>query len=160
MLSAHRQDCTACARSLNCELQALAKRLGIQENRFAGAMPRAGDRHQLAVRSCATPASASSAADASTVCQQVQSVGALFPVDRGFETVIAPAAKKNLGDVACVACGQCVIGCPVGALTEKSHIDRGLGGARRPGEARGRADRAGRPRRRSARSSACPPEAW
>src|SRR5450759_830706 len=39
MISAHRQDCNACSRSLNCELQAIAKRLGIQENRFEGAMP-------------------------------------------------------------------------------------------------------------------------
>ena len=39
MLSAHNQECTICSRSLNCELQALAKRLGIQENRFMGEMP-------------------------------------------------------------------------------------------------------------------------
>ena len=123
MLSAHRQDCNACNRSLNCELQAIAKRLGVQENRFAGAMP----------KQVLDTSSPSVVRDSSKcilcrrcveVCQNVQSVGTLFPVDRGFETVIAPSAKKPLGEVACVACGQCISACPVGALTEKSHIQR------------------------------------
>jgi iron-only hydrogenase group A len=123
MLSAHRQECLTCVRSLNCELQELTKRLGIQQNRFEGAMPPA----------LVDTTSPSVVRDSSkcilcrrcvTVCRDVQSVGQLFPVDRGFDTVVAPAAKKNLGDVACVACGQCITACPVGALREKSHIEQ------------------------------------
>ncbi len=123
MLSAHNQECTICSRSLNCELQALAKRLGIQENRFIGEMP----------PKLVDTSSPSIVRDSSkcilcrrcvTVCHEVQSVGQLFPVDRGFETVIAPSAKKQLADVPCVSCGQCVTACPVGALTEVSHTQR------------------------------------
>ena len=123
MLSAHRQECTTCTRNLNCELQALAKRMGIQENRFLGEMP-----PQLVDTS-----SPSIVRDSSkcilcrrcvTVCHEIQSVGQLFPVDRGFGTVIAPSGKKNLADVPCVACGQCITHCPVGALHEKDHIQR------------------------------------
>jgi len=123
MLSAHNQDCNTCVRSLNCELQQIAKRLGIQENRFKGEMPPA----------IVDTSSPSVVRDSSkcilcrrcvTVCHEVQSVGQLFPVERGFDTVIAPSARKDLADVACVACGQCISACPVGALREVSHIDR------------------------------------
>ena len=123
MLSAHRQECTTCVRSLTCELQELAKRLGIQENPFEGEMPPA----------LVDTTSPSVVRDSSkcilcrrcvAVCHEVQSVGQLFPVERGFDTVIAPTSKKNLGDVACVACGQCISACPVGALREKDHIRR------------------------------------
>ena len=118
MLSAHRQECTVCGRNLNCELQAIAKQLGIVESRFEGAMPKQ-------ITDTSTP---SIVRDSSkcilcrrcvTVCQQVQGVGALFPVDRGFESAIVPALEKSLDEVACVLCGQCVSVCPVGALQEK-----------------------------------------
>jgi NADH-quinone oxidoreductase subunit G/NADP-reducing hydrogenase subunit HndD len=120
MLSAHRQECTACGRNLNCELQAVAKQLGVQESPYPGAMPKRID-------DTSTP---SIVRDSSkcilcrrcvTVCQNVQGVGALFPVDRGFDSAIVPAMKKELGDVACVLCGQCISVCPVNAIYEKDN---------------------------------------
>ncbi len=122
MLSAHRQECTCCPRSLNCELQKIAKQLGVQESRFPGEMP-----EQIMDTS-----SPSIVRDSSkcilcrrcvTVCQQVQGVGALFPVERGFESAVVPAMKRDLNDVACVMCGQCVSVCPVGALYERDSTD-------------------------------------
>ena len=52
-----------------------------------------------------------------TACNEIQTVGILSGVRRGFEAVVAPTGEKSLADTKCVFCGQCVAACPVGALS-------------------------------------------
>ena len=59
-----------------------------------------------------------------SVCNEVQTVGALGAIRRGFNTTIAPAFDKMMVDSECTYCGQCVAVCPVGALTERDHTNR------------------------------------
>ena len=60
-------------------------------------------------------------------CADQQCVRSSAPNDRGFDTHIGCAFEQPLGDVACVSCGQCIVGCPTGALHEKRPHRRGLG---------------------------------
>ena len=57
-----------------------------------------------------------------TACTAIQSIGALAPQGRGYDTGIGPAFMTNLDGVSCVQCGQCAAVCPTGAITERSHI--------------------------------------
>jgi NADP-reducing hydrogenase subunit HndD len=52
-------------------------------------------------------------------CNKVQKVGAINTINRGFKSKIAPSYDKSLADSPCSLCGQCIIACPTGALTEK-----------------------------------------
>jgi NADH-quinone oxidoreductase chain G len=50
------------------------------------------------------------------VCHELQGVGAIGFINRGFKTIIAPPFEEPLN---CEFCGQCLDACPVGALLSK-----------------------------------------
>ena len=123
IMSNHNKNCLSCKRNQNCELQKLCEELGVRENRFEGEK---------------TPATLESASygivrDTSKcvlcgrcveTCKKVQGLGILGLENRGFKTIVGPVYNSSFNDVNCMQCGQCVINCPVGALTEKEDIDR------------------------------------
>ena len=122
MLSDHEGDCQTCDRSEDCELQALARELGIREVRYPGekTVSRTDDSTPAMVRDSAKCVLCRRCV---SVCNEVQGVGALFPQNRGLNTYIGPAFCRDLDEVVCVQCGQCAAVCPVGAISEKDQID-------------------------------------
>ncbi|MEG1618987.1 MAG: FAD-dependent oxidoreductase [Eubacterium sp.] len=53
-------------------------------------------------------------------CDEVIGVGALGLVNRGFDTMVAPALGGKLADSGCISCGTCISVCPTGALGERA----------------------------------------
>ena len=116
ILSDHPFDCLICAKSGNCDLQDMAHQLGIREIRYKG--------EQSTYREDTSPAiirevdKCIMCRRCETMCNEVQTVGVLSAINRGFESVVSPAFEMNLDHSVCTYCGQCVAVCPTGALTE------------------------------------------
>ncbi len=117
ILSTHDKRCLSCVRSNDCELQKMCKDYGVEDSgKYDGAKPvyaldasvphlvRDNNKCILCRRCVAA-------------CQQ-QFVSVIGANDRGFDTHIACAFDKPLSEVPCVSCGQCVVACPTGALTD------------------------------------------
>ena len=123
ILSDHEGDCQTCDRNGDCELQTVARDLGIREITYAGGK-------SVRRKDTSTPALVRDTAKCIlcrrcvTVCGQTQGVAAIFPQKRGFQSVIGPAFSSELSDVVCVQCGQCAAVCPVGAISEKDEIGK------------------------------------
>ena len=122
MLSDHPPDCLVCAKSGNCELQSVAIKLGIREIPFEGEKTEFRVDLSPSIRRDATKCIYCRRCE--MMCNEVQTVGALSAVNRGFSSVVMPAFDQSLQDSECTFCGQCVAVCPVGALTELDHTNR------------------------------------
>ncbi len=122
IISNHAKDCLTCARSGNCELQALATKFNVLNIEFEGERTKhkIDDLSPSIVRDfnkcilCRRCVAA---------CKKVQKIGAIDCINRGFESCISTAYDHSLNDVNCTNCGQCIQACPTGALHEKETID-------------------------------------
>ena len=118
ILSTHSKECLTCVRSGTCELQQLCKEFGVDDSdAFKGEvihydfddsaahMIRDNNKCILCRRCIAA-------------CDN-QGVSVIGANARGFDTHVSSAFDKDLADVSCISCGQCIVNCPTGAIVEK-----------------------------------------
>lgn len=125
ILSTHEKSCLTCVRSGTCELQQLCKEFGVDDaNRFEGevvhydfddsAAHMIRDNNKcILCRRCVAACNA-------------QGIGVIGANARGFDTHISSAFDKDLADVSCISCGQCIVNCPTGAIVEKDDTQKVL----------------------------------
>ncbi len=118
ILSTHDKNCLTCVRSGTCELQKLCKEFGVDDADYfkgevihydfddsAAHMIRDNNKCILCRRCIAA-------------CDN-QAISVIGANARGFDTHVSSAFDKDLAEVSCISCGQCIVNCPTGAIVEK-----------------------------------------
>ena len=133
LLANHDLNCPVCPKNLNCDLQKYSSDMIITETRFGGARKKVPvDESSCSIRRdnnrCIL------CGRCIKMCNDVQTVNAIQQNFRGFNTMVTPPLGHTMKESACVNCGQCVIACPTGALTEKSDIQHVIDALNTPGK--------------------------
>ncbi len=119
ILSNHNRKCLSCVRSENCELQKMCKEFGVDDcGRFDGATTPA-QYDDSAAHMIRDNSKCILCRRCVAVCNHNQGVNVIGAVERGFDTRITCAFEDTLNESPCISCGQCIVNCPTGALTEK-----------------------------------------
>ena len=123
LLASHLGECYVCSRNNHCELQSLAAEYGVDLFRFGHVeQPRyAVDASSHAVirdmNKCVL------CRRRVRTCIDLQEVGVLEALHRGYRTKVGTFMDKPLADVVCINCGQCINRCPTGALRANDPTD-------------------------------------
>lgn len=125
ILANHDQTCTTCHSNGTCELQKLTEELNIKENRYENVLEIqsiVGGNPSIIrdMNKCIK------CGRCVQVCNDVQKVGAIYNIGRSIDMHMGPAYDYELSDAKCTYCGQCINVCPVGAIYEKSDVQKVL----------------------------------
>lgn len=124
LLSRHKMECHTCESDGDCKLQDYCYRYGVTNSRFEGEqipfykedpnpfIERDYDKCIMCTR-CVR------------ACDEITGAQAIDIEDRGHLAKISTPYNGILADSTCVFCGQCIMVCPVGALTSKVSAGKG-----------------------------------
>jgi len=126
LLSNHKIGCLTCEQNGKCELQDLAYKFGIEQDKIVF---EAQDRQMPIDDSSPVitydPNRCALCGRCVSACNEVQNHGILNFEHRGYSTIVISGLGQLLANSGCVSCGECVQVCPTGALIEKTARFRG-----------------------------------
>lgn len=124
LIANHEWDCITCAKDSNCKLQEIAAYLGIEKADLGDlrlgvqdiSVDRSNPFFDRDLKKCIL------CGICIRICREILGVSAVEFGFRGYDTKVIAPADKTILESKCVSCGECVVGCPVGALVPKNTL--------------------------------------
>jgi CRP-like cAMP-binding protein/Fe-S-cluster-containing dehydrogenase component len=126
LMSDHPAPCARQKHSADCELERLATAAGIDQPRFPRrATPRGKDDSSAVIavdhESCIL------CDRCIRGCDDIRHNWVLARRGKGYQAGVAFDTNLPMGESSCVSCGECMVSCPTGALTNKRVVGTELG---------------------------------
>jgi iron-only hydrogenase group A len=124
LLSEHSEECTKCFKNQNCELQDLAAEYYNDSQEYLDLV----EDHDYHIDNSSfalqyDPSKCVRCQRCVRTCAEIQGVNAISAAFKGKDMKISTFMEKNFAEAVCTNCGQCIIHCPTGALTERRYFD-------------------------------------
>ena len=121
LMADHPSPCARQEKSGDCELETLARAAGIEHPRFAKrTVSRGQDDSSLAI---AVDHDACILCDRCIRgCDEIKNNFVLGRMGKGYAADVAFDLNSPMGDSTCISCGECMVSCPTGALTNKGVV--------------------------------------
>ena len=122
LIANHHVDCLVCAQNDQCAIQRIAAYVGIENERLeqlrapAEKVP-VDDSNPFFHRD---PNRCVLCGICVRTCSELQRVSSIDFTFRGPQTIVGTFGSKPIVESRCESCGECVVRCPVGALTPKN----------------------------------------
>jgi formate dehydrogenase alpha subunit len=118
IMANHHGDCLTCAKNQQCDLQKIARYLGIEQEHFdrmrkSQELLPIDDSHPAFTRDLNKCILCGKCVRA---CQEIAGVGAIDLAFRGNSARVSTFGDKPILDSVCEGCGECLERCPTGAL--------------------------------------------
>ena len=122
LMADHPSPCAEHREHGDCELELLAEQFGVAQSRFPGAEARPRDDSSVVI---AVDHAACILCDRCVRgCNDIKDNQVLGRMGKGFGARIAFDLDAPMGNSSCVSCGECMVSCPTGALTNRTVVNR------------------------------------
>src|SRR3954465_12569605 len=129
LMADHPTPCVRQQHSGDCELEGFAKQFGVVESRYPK-REKARPQDDSSLSIFVDHSSCILCARCIRACGEVCHNDVIGRQNKGYEASIAFDLDDPMGGSSCVACGECMVSCPTGALTNKhvvgQHLDQGI----------------------------------
>lgn len=127
LMSDHPAPCARQQHSGDCELETMAKNFAISTPRFAKRLTPSHQKDESSLSIMVDHSACILCDRCIRGCSEIRNNFVIARQGKGYAAAISFDTDDPMGSSSCVSCGECMVSCPTGALTNKHVVGQELG---------------------------------